>query len=171
MSESNLWRRFEALVKPVYIVAIFVLLLLFGLYREGEAAEVDFGPTFLSGEYSQSAMILLNEVWNDKWVLGMGIVGPQKVVDRHNREYEVRTNLFIHGQRRVHLTDDWTLGVGMAYFNAITRWNGSHVVASLSVEYDVGEDGGFGLKYRHWSNAGSASPNMGQDAFLITYTF
>jgi len=167
----NAWRKFESIVKPIYIVAAFVLLLLWGLSREADASEthVELGATFLSGEPSKGAMLLLNEVWNDKWVVGMGIASPQTVTDRSGTTYDVRTNLMVHGQRLVYITPKFRLGLGVAYWNAKTRWNGSNFTASMSVEYDL--PGKWYATYRHWSNAGSASPNMGQDVFNIGYNF
>ncbi len=73
---SNLWRKFEGVVKPWQIVAVFVLLLLFGLYKEAKAEEVasvEFGGTFLSGEFSKGAMMVLNYTWDDRWRVGMGV--------------------------------------------------------------------------------------------------
>ena len=169
---SNLWRKFESIVKPWQIVAVFILILLFGLYHEGHAEEVvnvEVGPTFLSGEFSQGAILVLNSTWDDRWRVGMGVVAPQEVTDRYNNFHEVNENLFVHGQRIVEITPKIDLGLGVGYFNALTRWNGSHFVASMSVEYELSKN--WSLNYRHWSNAGSASPNMGQDAFTIGYSF
>ena len=166
----NLWRKFESIVKPWMIVAIFVLIFLFGFWKESRAeVNVEVGATFLSGEFSDGAMLLMNETWEDKWRIGMGVSSPQEVTDRHENFHKVNENLFVHGQRLVSITEKWSLGLGVGYFNAKTRWNGSNFVASMSVEYDFNDN--WGLKYRHWSNAGSATPNMGQDVFLISYTF
>lgn len=166
----NAWRKFEEIVKPWMIVLIFILVALFGFYKEGRAdVEVELGPTFLSGEFSDSAVLVINETFDNRYRLGMGVIGPQEVTDRTGTEYEVRTNLFVHGQRVVAITRNLDFGLGVAYFNAKTRWNGSNFVASLSVEYSLGER--WSINYRHWSNAGSASPNMGQDVFTIGYRF
>lgn len=151
------------------MVLAFLVILLFGFYKEANAEiNVEAGGTFLSGEYSEGQMLVLNETW-DKWRLGMGIVTEQEVTDRHGNFHEVRENLFIHGQRLVSITKNLDFGLGVGYFNAKTRWNGSNFVASMSVEYAL--DDKWSLKYRHFSNAGSATPNMGQDAFLVSYSF
>lgn len=169
---SNLWRKFEGVVKPWQIVAVFVLLLLFGLYKEAKAEEVasvEFGGTFLSGEFSKGAMMVLNYTWDDRWRVGMGVSSKQEVTDRYENFHEVNENLFVHGQRLVEITPKLDLGLGVGYFNALTRWNGSHFVASMSVEYELNKN--WSLNFRHWSNSGSASPNMGQDLFTIGYSF
>lgn len=168
--KDNLWRKFERVVKPWQLVLAFVIILLFGLYKEANAeANVELGGTFLSGEFSDGGMLVLNETFDDKWVLGMGLTSPQRVEDRKGNVYTPRENLFIHGQRLVGITDNIDFGLGVGYFNATTRWNGSNFVASMSIEYDISEN--WSVKYRHFSNAGSASPNMGQDAFLVSYSF
>lgn len=165
----NAWRKFEEFVKPWMLVLVFLLVLLFGFYKEANAdVTVELGPTFLSGEFSDSGCLLLNETF-DRWRIGMGVCGEQEVTDRSGTTYEVRNNLFVHGQRLVAITDRLGFGVGVGYFNAKTRWNGSNFVASLSMEYSINDR--WSLNYRHWSNAGSASPNMGQDLFTVGYRF
>ena len=154
------------------IVVLFILVLLFGLYKESKAesvVSVELGPTLLSGEFSEGAALIVNQTWDEKWRLGMGYVSEQKVTPRHEPETDVRANLFVHGQRIVGITDKLDLGLGVAYFNAKTRWNGSNFVASMSIEYSLSDR--LGINFRHWSNAGSASPNMGQDLFTIGYRF
>ena len=166
----NAWRKFEEMVKPRMLVAIFILLLLFGFYKEAHAeVSVEVGPTFLSGEFSDGGGLLVNETFNDKWRIGMGFISEQEVTDRSDDTYHVRNNLLVHGQRLVPLTRNLDLGIGVGYFNAKTRWNGSNFVASLSMEYSLNDK--WSINYRHWSNAGSASPNMGQDLFTVGYRF
>lgn len=165
----NLWRKFEEIVKPWMMVALFILILLFGFWKESKAdVQVELGPTFLSGEFSDGAALVLNEDWG-KWRIGMGVIGPQEVTDRSGTTYDVRTNLFVHGQRIVAITDNLDFSLGVGYMNALTRWNGTKFVASMSVEYSLNDH--WSINYRHFSNAGSASPNMGQDIFLVGYKF
>lgn len=170
--ETNLWRKVEAIFKPWMLVLAFLLVLLFAFHKEARAesvVSVELGPTFLSGEFSKSGMLILNQTWDDHWRIGMGVSGEQRVVPRREPETVVRANLFVHGQRVVALGEHFDLGIGVGYFNAKTRWNGSNFVASLSVEYSFSDR--WGINYRHWSNAGSASPNMGQDVFTVRYSF
>lgn len=165
----NLWRKIESYIKPWMMVLAFLLVILFGFYKEANAeVTVELGPTMLSGELSKGAAAIFNEKFG-KYVVGMGIIGPQEVTDRSGDLYKVRTNLFVHGQRLVSITDNLDFGLGVGYFNAKTRWNGSNFVASLSIEYELTDH--WSVKFRHWSNAGSASPNMGQDLFTVGYSF
>lgn len=166
----NLWRKIEATVKPWTLVLAFIILLLIGFWKEGRAdVSVELGPTFLSGEFSDSGGLILNETWPNRWRIGVGLIGPQNVTDRSGTHYDVRSNLFVHGQRVVAITKNLDFGIGAGYFNAKTRWNGSNFVASLSMEYSLNDR--WSINYRHWSNAGSASPNMGQDIFTAGYRF
>lgn len=168
----NFWRKVEEVIKPWMMVLAFLVILLFGFYKESKAEEVvnvELGGTMLSGEFSNAAAMVLNTTWNDRWRIGMGLTSEQEVTDRSGDFYKVRSNLFVHGQRLVSITENLDFGLGVGYFNAKTRWNGSNFVASMSVEYDFNEK--WSVKYRHWSNAGSSTPNMGQDALLIGYSF
>jgi len=168
----NLWRKFESVVKPWMIVVLFILVLLFGFYKESKAesvVSVELGPTLLSGEFSEGAALIVNQTWDERWRLGMGYISEQKVTPRREAETSVRANLFVHGQRIVSITDRIDLGLGVGYFNAKTRWNGSNFTASLSIEYSFSDR--WGVNFRHWSNAGSATPNMGQDVFTAVWRF
>ena len=116
--------------------------------------------------------------WNEKvldgrYSWGMGYIYKQDVTPRNEPRQELQENLWIQGQRRVcFLRDDNVcLGLGAAYFNRTNRALGSHFTAALSVEVQPQSNSPWGLSYRHYSNAGSATPNMGQDMLMVTYTF
>ena len=166
----NLWRRIEEKVKPWMMVLAFIIILLFGFWKESKAeVSVELGPTFLSGQFSDGAALVLNETFHDKYRVGMGVIAPQEVTTRGGNLHKIKTNLFVHGQRVVAISEKFDFGIGVGYFNAVSRWNGSKFVASLSIEYNINED--WSINFRHWSNAGSASPNMGQDLFTVGYKF
>ena len=168
---SNWTRKLEQIVKPWVLVLLFIIVLVFGFYKEGKADEVtaELGATVLSGQFSEGAALLIEQTWNDKWRVGMGLTSDQKVTPRKEPETDVRSNLMVHGQRIVAITDRLDLGLGVAYWNATTRWNGSHFTASMSIEYELTDR--LSIRYRHFSNAGSASPNMGQDMINIGWRF
>jgi hypothetical protein len=153
------------------MVLAFIIILLLGFHKEANAdVTVEIGPTFLSGELSKSGALIVNQDYG-KWRVGMGLTGAQRVVPRTEPETKVRQNLFVHGQRVVEIADNWDLGLGVAYFNARTRWNGTNFVASMSIEYGKTRWEHLRIRYRHFSNAGSASPNMGQDILLVGWRF
>ncbi len=157
-------------IKPVYYVGLFLLVMLFGFCREAKADEVsvEIGPTFLSAEFAKGGTLILSERF-DKYSVGMGVVSKQTVIDSSGDKYTPRQNLFVQAQRHVNITDSIDMGIGLAYFNATHRALGSNFTAALSLTYEVTDS--FSIRYRHWSNAGSASPNMGQDAITIVYHF
>ena len=180
MPEDNLTRRLEKVLKPAIIVGIFIVLLMFGFCQEAKAEVTsELGMGFLSGEVSKGAALIVTERWGgphgSRWSVGLGYISKQEVTDRSQDAYDVQENLFILAQRRVSFNikgcshDCISLGIGPAYFNGTSRWNGSKFVAALSVEFRPTEH--WSVNIRHFSNAGSARPNMGQDLLTIGYTF
>lgn len=170
-SKKNWVRKLEAVVQPWVLVLLFLVAVVFGFAREARADEVtvEIGPTFLSGEFSEGVGTAMYQTWDDRWRFGMGYISQQYVEPRREPRTYVRPNLYLQGQRLVPVSERFKLGIGVAYMNAETRWNGSKFVASLSIEFDINER--WDVKFRHWSNAGSASPNMGQDMLVVGYSF
>lgn len=166
---ENWTRKLEAIFKPVYLVAAFLIVLLLFFAAESRAdVQVEFGAGFLSGEFSQGGALILSERFGDnKYTLGLGYISEQEVTDRSGDFYEVRENLMVFAQRRV--CQRWLcLGIGAAYFNGINRALGSEFTAAISIE---AWKGSWSLNVRHFSNAGSSVPNMGQDLLTVGYAF
>ena len=162
------------------IIALFMGLLLFAFCKEPRAevtAEVGMG--FLSSQLSRGGSFLLTERWGGQYgnaySLGIGFVSEQEVTDSSQDFYRLRENLYIQAQRRVAFPikgcpiDCWGLGIGVAYFNDTNRALGSHFTIAMSVEFRPNER--MSVNIRHYSNAGSSSPNMGQDMLTLGYTF
>lgn len=165
---SNLWRRVESKIKPWMFVLAFVILMGLGFCREAQAeVSMEIGPPMLSGEYSKGAAGSITERF-DLWAVGLGVISSQEVTDRSGTHYDLRSQLFMWIERRVQL-GKFELGIGPAYLNAINRANGSNFNATLLIEYRPGDH--WTLSIRHFSNAGSVSPNMGQDMILVGYVF
>jgi hypothetical protein len=166
----NLVRKIESILKPWLIVLFVILLFVFGLYRESKADEalIEIGPTFLSGELAEGAMLAFHQEWDRRWSLGMGYISRQVVEDRSGTVFKPDPNLFVQGQRLVYVTDNLSVGLGVAYFNSTNRALGTNFAAQLALRYEFGRTY---LAIRHWSNAGSGSPNMGQDVLVIGYRF
>ena len=113
-------------------------------------------------------MVVVSER-TDKWELGIGWVDKQTVFpdwerDRGLPEVSFRENLFIHATR-VGRWNKFELGLGAAYFQNTNRALGKHFVASAYGAYNFNE--AWSLRLRHFSNGGSGSPNLGQDAISI----
>jgi hypothetical protein len=60
------------------------------------------------------------------------------------------------------------IGIGAAYFQNTNRALGKNLTWSLSLGFG-GEH--WSVRFRHFSNAGSGSPNLGQDLLTIGYEF
>jgi len=145
---------------------VISLLMLSSLCRAEMSLEV--GPMFLSGEYSEGGALILSERF-DKYSVSLGYIMEQWVTPRTEPRTHIRENLFVQGQRHFDLSQKWELGVGVVYLNSISRVQGSNFNASLMVRYNINDR--FTLNVRHFSNAGSAPPNMGQDMLTIGYNF
>lgn len=160
---SNKLRDFTDKVPPWAIVLVFILLVLWGLSKEADAAEITIGPTYLSASSSDGGLLLLSEDIG-KYAFGIGVVSKQ-VCQCRNDTTEVPVNAFVQAWRKVGIYKGLSAGLGVSYWNQTTRVTGSHFNFALSLEYAVTDK--LSLSLRHWSNAGSASPNLGQDAIMI----
>ena len=167
-------------IKPVYLIGLLLLLFIFGAYKEAKAEiTVEAGAGFLSGQYSQGQALIFTERWGGpygtRYAIGMGYITKQEVIPRTEPLTQVRENLFVQAQRRVSFNikgckhDCISIGIGVAYFNATNRALGSNFTAAVSIELRPTEHWSFNI--RHWSNAGSSPPNMGQDMITMGYSF
>ena len=163
-------------------LAVVGLLLLFAwaLYNEANAeVTAEVGAGFLSSQYSKGGTVIVTERWGgpygSRYAIGMGYISEQQVLTRRRNFYEIRENLFVFAQRRAsfHLKGcEWdciSIGLGVAYFNDTNRALGSNFNAALSIEFRPTDR--WSLNIRHFSNAGSAVPNMGSDMITFGYTF
>jgi len=170
----------------VYLVLGFVTVMMFAFCQEAKAeVTLEVGPTFLSGELAKGGNLSITERWGgpygSRYAVGIGYISEQEVLPTWEASQglpavELRENLYVHAQRRVSFKmkgcPDWdciSLGVGAAYFNDTNRAIGSNFSASLSIEVRPSKH--WSLSIRHFSNAGSSTPNMGQDMLLLGYTF
>lgn len=151
-------------IQGYWILLIFLLVLAFFFYKEAEAAEFEVGPTLLSGEFSEGGVLIFNERIG-KWSLGGGYVSKQYCHCTWPTDLE--ENIFFQGQRIVEYKK-FEIGVGAAYFQNTNRALGKNLTWSLSLGYG-GEH--WSIRLRHYSNAGSGTPNLGQDMVTIGYEF
>lgn len=132
---------------------------------------LEAGPTYLSDELSDGWSIVINDRITPKWDIGMGYVSEQRVLpsweeDRGLPATDVGTNLFIHGQRIISY-EKFELGIGVAFFQNTNRALGKDFVSSVSLGWNFSDS--LSIRVRHFSNAGSGTPNLGQD--LVTFGF
>ena len=152
-----------------FIYAFLAAFIIFALLAKNANAEmrIEAGAAFLSAEYSEGAAFFFSEVWDGKYLLGLGIVGNQKGVFKEGT-INVRSNLVVQAQRLV-TYKRVTLGIGPAYWQHTNRAIGSELLFGLSLGVNVGKN--WDIMYRHFSNGGTATPNSGQDLLLIGYRF
>ena len=147
-----------------WIIAAFLLLLVFFAYKEANALELEAGPGMLSGEYSEGGVLMITERMG-KWSLGGGYVSPQRC--HCNYPADLEENIFFQGQRILEYKRA-EMGIGAAYFQNTNRALGKNLTWSLSLGYG-GEH--WSIRIRHYSNAGSGKPNLGQDMITVGYAF
>jgi len=174
MSEDdNFTRKLEKIIKPWMLIVIFIIFIVIGFAREADASErtgvqIEAGAGLLSGQFSKGAAVTVQQRFDNKFSLGMGYISEQWVTPRTEPKTHIQENLWVQGQRHIDL-GKFDLGLGVAYFNRTNRALGSHFTAALSLQFNATDR--WNIKLRHYSNAGSASPNMGQDMLLIGYRF
>lgn len=142
----------------------FVLLLAFFFYKEAKAAEFELGPTILSGEYSEGGALMVTERVG-RWSIGGGFTSDQYC--HCNWPADLGSNIFFQGQRIVEYKA-FEMGIGAAYWQNTNRALGKNLTWSLSIGAG-GEH--WSVRIRHYSNAGSGRPNLGQDMITLGYSF
>ena len=173
MSKKNINRN------AIAALILFFTLVAIGFIHEAKSAEFEIGPTFLSGDFAEGGLLVFSERITPKWDVYMGYISEQ-VVQTCNRadaippycRFTPRENLFVGVNRvvAVPLFDmPLELGFGPAYFQNINRAIGCKFSAGLSIKWLFNEH--FNIGVRHWSNGGSCSPNLGQDAFTFGWRF
>lgn len=151
-------------IEGVWIVVALLLLLAFMFWKEADAAEFEVGPAFLSGEFSEGGALIFNQRVG-RFDVGGGYVSKQQCHCTYPASLD--ENIFFHAQRVV----QWRAleaGLGAAYFQNTNRALGKNLTWSLSLGLRFDH---FSIKVRHFSNAGSGSPNLGQDLLAVGWRF
>lgn len=166
---SNFTRKLEEWIRPVMLIAALLALLSFGFCREAKAdVRAEVGPAIASGEFTSGAVLRLSQDFG-KFNIGLGYISEQNIVDRSNRTFATRPNLYVDIVRTVDIYGKWRGGVGIAFFNNTNRALGCNANATLMIGYEFSDR--VGVFLRHYSNAGSCVPNMGQDLLTAQYRF
>ena len=146
------------------LVLVFIILLAFFAYKEANALEIEGGPGLLSGEYSEGAAVMITESIG-KFDLGGGYVSHQ--VCHCTWPAHLESNIFFQAQRILEYKAA-EIGIGAAYWQNTNRALGKNLTWSLSL--GVGGEH-WSIRLRHYSNAGSGRPNLGQDMLTLGYSF
>jgi len=173
---SNRFNPFNNPKPAIYFILGFILLVVFFLAKESRAeTNMEWGATFAGGKYTHGSAMFFSETWDDKYLIGFGLVGDQhrnfnvwsgNTVSR--QKITVGSNLMVQAQRLV-TYKKVTLGMGVAKWQHTSRIFGDEFTFALSLSYNPNDSWYF--QYRHFSNGGTASPNAGQDLLLIGYRF
>jgi hypothetical protein len=163
-------------IKGSYLIGLFVILFLVGLCSESKAeVTVEAGATYLSNDFSKGGMLVLSESF-DKYTIGVGYISKQFVrtctrkLPEHQKlcDWDIPVNVFIEGRRSTYI-GKMELSLGMAYFQNKNRALSRNMTFSVLVGYPITDR--LGLRFRHYSNAGSGPQNLGQDALNVVWTF
>ena len=77
---SNRFNPFNNPKPAIYIIAGFIVLVVVFLSYEAKAeTQIEWGPTFASSEYSKGSALFFSEVWQDKYLVGFGLISPARV--------------------------------------------------------------------------------------------
>ena len=162
--------------KPIYLIVLFLFALFYLFAREAKAdVQLELGPTNLSGDWAEGGGLLLSERFG-RYDLGIGYISEQRVnvtcgphLPKTSRcDFDIRENIFIHAQRIVKYKK-CEMGIGPTWFQNTSRVFGKQLNFGLMIGCNI-SDQAF-VRIRHWSNAGSASPNLGQDLLTIGWRF
>lgn len=149
---------------------IIILLGLLSFNIVEAQTRLEMGPAILSEELSDGISVLLVERFSGKYDIGIGFIGEQFVdtCGRIDCQFDIRENIFIFGQR-IFKYKKVEFGIGFALFQNTNRALGCKGTLPLMLAYRLSDR--FYLLYRHFSNAGSCVPNLGQDMALLSYNF
>lgn len=133
---------------------------------------LEIGPTYLSDERSSGYMFIVSERVG-KFDFGIGYVSEQDVLpgweNRHGYgPVHLSRNAFFYVQR-FWTKGQFELGAGLAHFNNENRALGAKITYPVSIGWNWNEN--LSIRLRHFSNAGAATPNLGQDSLTIGWTF
>ena len=166
--------------KPV-VFAIMAVVGMFLLYKcsDAHAGEIEFGPTF-TGEFNGGVHISYSErvrVDGAAIDLGLTLIGEQ---DFKGETIGNNGNVWVSFVAEK--PDGWwgilpgEISIGAAYWiNKDSRLIGDELGYQLGVRWLLPEDwprwAPDAIGVRHWSNAGTAKPNRGQDVLALGWRF
>lgn len=145
---------------------LFLLLITPSVYA-GDVI-IEAGPTMLSKEYAKGGSVVLTERFYGTFDLSIGFITEQEVTTNRGNFYALNQNIFVAGYKVFH-TNRFEYAVGVAIFQNTNRALGCELTLPVYIGYKLTHRTVF--KYRHFSNAGSCTPNMGQDMFTLSYRF
>jgi len=153
--------------KPVrYVLVAFVLVLIaaFATQCRGEGLQLEAGSTIVRGETPSIGFV---KSWRNRGVgdyqyeCGFGLVGSSTFRDQPQRNQGVAECLLVDG------FGHFDIGAGLAAQSSSDDYN-TRANFSLLLRWRITER--LSLAYRHRSNSGTASPNLGRDVLLVGWS-
>lgn len=150
----------KRLARKPAVIAVALFVIGFMSLRACEAGTVEMGasPTNVHG-----AGLVYTESLSPKWDVGIHLTDN---LQWYNETLRPHAGVFA---QRIVRRGNFQMGLGVARHTNTSRLIGSPFGFALSIGYDFTDH--WGVRYRHWSNAGSAKPNRGLDLLLISYRF
>ncbi len=152
--------------------ALFIVLSLAAVSARAETI-VEAGAGFLNWGYSEGQALIVAERFAGKYDIGIGAIERQVCDCRDykpdlDRETSIDPLSFIYAQR-IFSGNRLEFGLGFGFWNQTSRVSGSILMFPLSIKYRVWKRLSIGV--RHFSNASSGVPNLGQDMMTLSWNF
>ncbi|MDX1403809.1 MAG: hypothetical protein R3192_04695 [Woeseiaceae bacterium] len=167
-----------------WISAALVLLMV----SNGARSEfvIEAGVNFVREDYSDSATLMLQKRWRDKWILGVGYMTSHCVDNAEfnvDCEWDVSQQVMVGGERRLSWKR-WAFAFGLYYVDTLSRISSAHWNARSSLEYEITQR--ISLKVSHLSNGGTGDTitdcntdgwcdtgqfNLGINTLAVVWTF
>lgn len=135
-------------MKKFLLFLLFLTLCLWPSPVSGDSIEI--GATMDTGDTVVFYTHTLDWVWLPEWGIRIGTIGGAESL----------------GIRQRHSGERWYLDLGGAVTAQSDRLGG-HWQFGTSVGYKLSES--FSVRFTHWSNAGTADPNLGENVLAIEY--
>ena len=136
--------------------------------------QIEIGPANVSGDWVGAALVLSERF--GKYDLGIGYVSEQDInvtcgphlPATSKCDFDVKENIFVHVQR-IFRFKRCEFGIGPSYWQNTSRIFGKNFNFSLMLGCAISEKSF--IRIRHVSNAGSGTPNLGQDLLTVGWRF
>lgn len=140
--------------------ALLAVILLFIATTAQAEVQIEAGPTYLSGSYSEGQNLILVDRITPEWEIGAIYITEQYCHCTWATDLRENMGFMLN---RVWTYKKVEVGLGGSIWQNTNRAFGKKMNFSLMVTYNFNDR--FAIRARHFSNAGSAAPNLGQDMF------
>jgi hypothetical protein len=149
--------------RTLYVIGAF-LIVFFGFRAcEAEAETIVEGGVSIVSLETEGYALGITERFAGKYDIGVNLIGEQTT---HGEKID--NNFIVHADRVV-TWQNLELNLGLAYWQNENRLSGCDTGFSMGGAVNLSES--LAIRYRHFSNAGTCSPNVGQDMLLVSWKF